>query len=120
MVATGSKCRTCKAPAIIDLPRHNANFCAEHFQELCRRQVAKAIEHWEMFGPDDRLLLPPRTASPRYDNLPQKALGGGAASPGHRPERDFSRRVGSVPGRSSRGYERVAPGAPPRKRSSAC
>ena len=48
MVATGSKCRTCKAPAIIDLPRHNAKFCAEHFQELCRRQVAKAIEHWEM------------------------------------------------------------------------
>ena len=51
MVAAGSKCRTCKAPAIIDLPRHNANFCAEHFLELCRRQVAKAIEHWTMFEP---------------------------------------------------------------------
>ncbi|MFM7685557.1 MAG: hypothetical protein ACKPDI_06485, partial [Actinomycetota bacterium] len=24
MVAVGSKCRVCKAPAIIDLPRHNA------------------------------------------------------------------------------------------------
>ena len=31
MVAAGSKCRTCRGPAIIDLPRHNANFCAEHF-----------------------------------------------------------------------------------------
>ena len=30
-VAVGSKCRTCRGPAIIDLPRHNANFCAEHF-----------------------------------------------------------------------------------------
>jgi uncharacterized protein (TIGR00269 family) len=57
MVATGSKCRTCKAPAIIDLPRHNAKFCAEHFQELCRRQVAKAIEHWAMIEPGDRILV---------------------------------------------------------------
>ena len=44
----GSKCRTCRQPAIIDLPRHNANFCAEHFLELCRRQVVKAIEHWKL------------------------------------------------------------------------
>ena len=44
MVAAGSKCRACRGPAIIDLPRHNANFCAEHFIELCRRQVVKAIE----------------------------------------------------------------------------
>jgi uncharacterized protein (TIGR00269 family) len=57
MVASGSKCRVCKAPAIIDLPRHNANFCAEHFLELCRRQVTKAIEHFAMFTPDDRILV---------------------------------------------------------------
>ncbi len=57
MVAAGSKCRTCRGPAIIDLPRHNANFCAEHFLELCRRQVTKAIEHFEMFTTDDRLLV---------------------------------------------------------------
>ena len=24
------KCRVCRGPAVIDLPRHNANFCAEH------------------------------------------------------------------------------------------
>ena len=57
MVAVGSKCRTCRAPAIIDLPRHNANFCAEHFLEMCRRQVVKAIEHFGMFTHDDRLLV---------------------------------------------------------------
>lgn len=54
---TGSKCRVCRGPAIIDLPRHNANFCAEHLQQLCRRQVTKAIEDHDMFGPDDRLLV---------------------------------------------------------------
>jgi uncharacterized protein (TIGR00269 family) len=57
MAAPGSKCRTCRGPAIIDLPRHNANFCAEHFVELCRRQVAKAIDHFKMFTHHDRLLV---------------------------------------------------------------
>lgn len=57
MVAVGSKCRVCKAPAIIDLPRHNAHFCAEHFLELCRRQVVKAIEKFDMLRPDDRVLV---------------------------------------------------------------
>ena len=56
MVAAGSKCRTCRGPAIIDLPRHNANFCAEHFMELCRRQVTKAIEKFAMLTPEDRIL----------------------------------------------------------------
>lgn len=51
------KCRTCREPAIIELPRHNANFCAEHFMQLCRRQVAKAIDDHDMFGRDDRLLV---------------------------------------------------------------
>ena len=57
MAVSGSKCRSCRAPAVIDLPRHNANFCAEHLLQLCRRQVAKAIEDHDMFGPDDRLLV---------------------------------------------------------------
>lgn len=51
------KCRTCRGPAIIDLPRHNANFCAEHFLELCRRQVQKAIDEHRMFSRDDRILV---------------------------------------------------------------
>jgi len=57
MVASGSKCRVCRGPAIIDMARHNANFCAEHFLELCRRQVAKAIDHFAMFSPEDRILV---------------------------------------------------------------
>jgi uncharacterized protein (TIGR00269 family) len=57
MTAVGSKCRVCKAPAVIDLPRHNAKFCAEHLQQLCRRQMAKAIEDFDMLSPDDRILV---------------------------------------------------------------
>lgn len=51
------KCRTCRGPAIIDLPRHNANFCAEHFLQLCRRQAIKAIDDFDMIGRDDRVLV---------------------------------------------------------------
>ncbi len=52
-----SKCRVCRGPAIIDLPRHNANFCAEHLQQLCRRQVEKAIADHSMLEPGDRVLV---------------------------------------------------------------
>ena len=48
---TVSKCRVCRGPAVIDLPRHNANFCAEHLQQLCRRQVEKAIDDFDMVRP---------------------------------------------------------------------
>jgi uncharacterized protein (TIGR00269 family) len=57
VVASGSKCRVCRGPAVIDLPRHNANFCGEHLEQLCRRQVDKAISEHSMFGPDDRILV---------------------------------------------------------------
>ena len=57
MTAQPSRCRSCKAPAVIDLPRHNANFCAEHLIQLCHRQMAKAIDDYDMFGPTDRLLV---------------------------------------------------------------
>ena len=50
-------CRVCRGTAVIDLPRHNASFCADHLQQLCRRQFAKAIDDFEMFGPDDRILV---------------------------------------------------------------
>ncbi|MBA3288607.1 MAG: adenine nucleotide alpha hydrolase family protein [Acidimicrobiia bacterium] len=52
-----SKCRVCRGPAIIDLPRHNANFCADHLQQLCRRQVEKAIADHEMLEPGERVLV---------------------------------------------------------------
>ncbi len=57
MVASVSKCRVCKQPAVIDLPRHNAKFCAEHLLELCRRQVTKAIEQFAMFRSEERILV---------------------------------------------------------------
>ncbi len=52
-----SKCRVCRRAAIIDLPRHNANFCAEHLQQLCRRQVERAIADHSMLRPGDRVLV---------------------------------------------------------------
>lgn len=52
-----SKCRVCREPAIIDLPRHNANFCAPHLEQLCRRQVERAIDDHDMFDLDDRLVV---------------------------------------------------------------
>jgi uncharacterized protein (TIGR00269 family) len=51
------KCTVCKGPAVIDIRRHNANFCAEHFLRLCRDQVAKAIKDFTMIEPTDRVLV---------------------------------------------------------------
>ena len=51
------KCRVCKGPAVIDLPRHNVNFCGEHLRKFCRDQVAKAIKDFDMLQPTDRLLV---------------------------------------------------------------
>jgi uncharacterized protein (TIGR00269 family) len=41
----------------MDVRRHNANFCAEHFLRLCRDQVAKAIKEFDMLRPADRVLV---------------------------------------------------------------
>ncbi len=51
------KCRVCRGPAIIDIRRHNANFCSEHFLKLCRDQTAKAIAQFDMLQPGDRVLV---------------------------------------------------------------
>ena len=51
------KCTVCKGPAVIDVRRHNANFCANHFLRLCRDQVAKSIKDFEMLSPDERALV---------------------------------------------------------------
>jgi uncharacterized protein (TIGR00269 family) len=42
---------------VIDLRRHNANFCSEHFTRFCRDQVRRAIDDFEMLSPDDRVLV---------------------------------------------------------------
>lgn len=51
------KCRVCRGPAVIDIRRHNANFCAEHFVKLVHDQTAKAIEEFAMLQPGDRVLV---------------------------------------------------------------
>ena len=42
---------------MIDVRRHNANFCAEHFLRLCRDQTARAIRDFDMIAPDERVLV---------------------------------------------------------------
>lgn len=51
------KCRVCREPAVIDLRRHNANFCADHFVTHCEEQVRRTISHFEMFGHRHRVLV---------------------------------------------------------------
>ena len=51
------KCRRCQAPAVIELRRHNASFCAPCFLHYCREQVRKAIDEFDMFTAEDRILV---------------------------------------------------------------
>lgn len=51
------RCRVCREPAVIEVRRHNAGFCRPHFLKHCRDQVARAIDDFAMFGPDDRVLV---------------------------------------------------------------
>ena len=51
------KCQVCKAPAVIDLPRNNSQFCADHFVRFCIEQVATAIRRHQMIAPDERVLV---------------------------------------------------------------
>lgn len=51
------KCKVCRGHASVDVRRHNAAFCRDHFLEHVHNQVAKAIKEFKMFGPDDRLLV---------------------------------------------------------------
>jgi uncharacterized protein (TIGR00269 family) len=51
------KCRRCKAPALIDVRRHNAAFCADCFVHHCQEQVRRAIHAFDMIQPGDRVLM---------------------------------------------------------------
>lgn len=51
------KCRVCAGPAVIDIRRHNANCCGEHFLKLCRDQTVEFIEQFAMLEPTDRVLV---------------------------------------------------------------
>ncbi|MGH2820132.1 MAG: ATP-binding protein [Actinomycetota bacterium] len=51
------KCKVCRDHAVVDIRRHNAAFCRDHFLEHFRNQVARAIKDFGMFAPEDRLLV---------------------------------------------------------------
>jgi len=51
------KCRVCRGEAVIDVRRHNANFCAPHFLHHCEEQVAKTIADFEMMSHGERVLV---------------------------------------------------------------
>lgn len=51
------RCRVCRGRAAIEVRRHNAAFCGDHFVEHIQRQVQRTIDDFEMFELDDRLLL---------------------------------------------------------------
>ena len=51
------KCRRCRQPAVIDVRRHNARFCAECFMHHCREQTRRAIDDFEMIRPGERVLV---------------------------------------------------------------
>jgi len=50
-------CTKCKTKAVIGLPRHNAAFCKDCFNDYVHDQVARAIKSQKMFGKDDRILV---------------------------------------------------------------
>jgi uncharacterized protein (TIGR00269 family) len=51
------KCVKCGKPAVIDIRRHNAGFCAPHFIEHVHRQVERAVSSCHMFCEETRLLV---------------------------------------------------------------
>jgi uncharacterized protein (TIGR00269 family) len=51
------KCRRCKAPALIDVRRHNAAFCSDCFVRHCQEQVRRAIDGFDMVQPGERVLM---------------------------------------------------------------
>jgi tRNA-5-methyluridine54 2-sulfurtransferase len=51
------KCTRCKAPAVIEVRRHNAAYCKPCFLIVFRNQVERAIDRWRMLDRDDRVLI---------------------------------------------------------------
>jgi uncharacterized protein (TIGR00269 family) len=51
------KCRSCRAPAVVDVRRHNAGFCGDCFVRHCREQVTRAISEHDMIPAGGRVLV---------------------------------------------------------------
>ena len=52
-----AKCKRCREPAVIEVRRHNANFCQPCFVHHVHEQIKRAIKEHEMFGLTDRVLV---------------------------------------------------------------
>jgi uncharacterized protein (TIGR00269 family) len=50
-------CRRCKAPAVVEVRRHNAAFCRDCFVRHVHEQVRRAIDRYDMLGPEDRVAV---------------------------------------------------------------
>jgi tRNA-5-methyluridine54 2-sulfurtransferase len=62
--AGAPRCVVCRAPAVIEEPRHRSAWCPTHLVDHVQQQVRKAIDHPQataprerMFSYDDRLLI---------------------------------------------------------------
>lgn len=51
------KCVKCRGPAVLELRRHNAAFCADDFLAFFRKQTLEAIRKWRMFDRDEPVLV---------------------------------------------------------------
>jgi len=51
------RCRRCTEPAVIDIRRHRASFCADCFMHHCREQVRRSIDKHRMIAPGERVLV---------------------------------------------------------------
>jgi len=50
-------CRVCRERAAVEVRRHNAAFCRDHFIDHVVRQVERTIHEFDMFGHADRLVI---------------------------------------------------------------
>jgi uncharacterized protein (TIGR00269 family) len=51
------RCKRCRAPAAVEVRRHNAAFCQPCFLHHVHEQVKRTIKSYDMFGPQDRILV---------------------------------------------------------------
>jgi uncharacterized protein (TIGR00269 family) len=51
------KCRRCRAPAVVEVRRHNAAFCRDCFVRHVREQVKRAIGAFDMLTDQDKVLV---------------------------------------------------------------
>ena len=51
------KCRVCRAPAVLDIRRHNAAFCRDHFVKHCAEQVRRSIKDHDMIRAGERVVV---------------------------------------------------------------